>query len=106
MKPLRGSIGRDLKWTQPRAGQREFVLKDADDTVAALRFRSAFGSFATVEAADGSWTMKRVGFWQTRVTICPAGSETEIACFRNNTWSAGGTLEFPDGRRLRANTSC
>lgn len=73
MKPLRDLVGRELEWTQPRALKREFELKDDGETVAQLHFRSSFGSFATAEAGDESWTFKRVGFWQTRVTICPAG---------------------------------
>ena len=105
MKGMRQLVGRELKWTQPRAMKREFELMDGDEIAATLRFRSSFGSFATAETADGAWTFKRVGFWQTRVTICPAGSENEIAVFRNNTWSVGGTLELPDGRGYRANTN-
>ncbi len=63
------------------------------------------GSFATAVTGDGSWTFKRVGFWRTRVTVCVAGTDAEIATFHNNTWKGGGTLELPDGRRLRANTN-
>jgi hypothetical protein len=105
MRSIRERIGGGLKWTQPRAMKREFELKAGDELVETLRFRSAFGSLATVESSEGSWTFKRVGFWQTRVTICAAGSEQEIAGFRNNTWSGGGTLELPNGRQLRANTN-
>lgn len=105
MRPLLDLVGRELEWTQPRALKREFELKDGSETVAQLHFRSSLGSFATAEAAGASWTFKRVGFWQTRVTICPAGSESEIASFRNNTWNAGGTLELADGRQFRANTN-
>jgi hypothetical protein len=105
MKPLRDLVGRELKWTQPRAMKREFELMDDGETVAQLHFRSSFGSFATAESAGESWTFKRVGFWQTRVTICPAGTDGEIASFRNNTWNAGGTLELADGRQFRANTN-
>jgi hypothetical protein len=69
-----------------------------------MRFRSAFGSLATVESEEGSWSFKRVGFWRTAVTVRAAGSEQDLGRFLNNTWSAGGTLELPDGRRYRANT--
>lgn len=105
MKRIRDLVGRELKWIQPHATRRAFELRDGEEMVATLGFRSAFGSFATAQTADGSWTFKRVGFWQTRVTICPAGSENEIAAFKNNTWSAGGTLELADGRSYRANTN-
>ncbi len=70
-----------------------------------MNFRSSFGSFATAASAEGTWTFKRVGFWQTKVTIRASGAETDLAVFKNNTWSAGGTLELLDGRRYLANTN-
>jgi hypothetical protein len=102
MKRMRELAGRELLWAQPKAMKREFELKDGEELVATLQFRTTFGSFATAETGDGSWTFKRVGFLQTHVTICPAGSDEAIAVFRNNTWKSGGTLEFPTGRTLRA----
>ena len=105
MKSLRDALGRELEWIQPRAMTREYELRDGEETVASLRFRSFWGSFATAHTREGDWTFKRVGFFQTRVSVCPAGSDREIASFKNSTWSAGGTLEFPDGRMFRANTN-
>src|SRR5262245_28986273 len=105
MKRIHDFVGRELEWTQPGAMKREFELRVGDEIVATLKFRSLFGSFATAVTADGSWTFKRVGFWHTRVTICPAESDREIATFRNATWTAGGTLELSDGRKLKANTN-
>jgi len=98
-------IGRELEWRQPHASRRQFELVAGDDRVATLEFRSMFGSLATAESADGSWTFKRVGFLQPSVTVRAASNEAEIAVFRNRTWSAGGTLELPDGRRWPANTN-
>ena len=62
--------------------------------MATLRFRSIWGSLATAESADGCWTFKRVGFLQTRATIRTCESEDEIAVFKNNSWTGGGTLEL------------
>jgi hypothetical protein len=98
-------IGRELKWVQPSAWKMEYELRAGDELIATLRFRSSFGSFATAESSDGCWTFKRIGFWQTRVTIRGCGSDTDIATFKNNTWSGGGTLEFPDGRKFPATTN-
>jgi hypothetical protein len=105
MKEIAEVIGRELEWVQPSAWKMAYELRAGDELIATLRFRSSFGSFATAESADGCWTFKRVGFWQTRVTIRGCGSETERAMFRNNTWSGGGTLELPDGRKILANTN-
>lgn len=105
MKKINEVIGRELEWVQPSAWKMEYELRAGDDLIATLRFRSSFGSFATAESADGCWTFKRVGFWQTRVTIRGCGSEMDIAMFKNNTWSGGGTLELPDGRKILATTN-
>ena len=83
----------------------EYELRADDEVIATLRFRSSFGTFATAESADGCWTFKRIGFWKTKATIRACGSETEIAFFKNNTWSGGGTLELSDGRKFQATTN-
>ena len=105
MKKIAEVIDRELEWVQPSAWKMAYELRAGDEPVATLRFRSSFGSFATAEGADGCWTFKRVGFWQTRVTIRGCGSEMDIAMFKNNTWSGGGTLELPDERKVLASTN-
>ncbi len=99
------SLQQELKWEQPSALRTEYELGAPDGLIATLRFRSSFGSLANVESADGCWTFKRVGFFQTRISVRVCGSETEIATFRNNTWSGGGALELPDGGSLKATTN-
>lgn len=105
MVKLSELVGQQLRWTQPHTNKMEYELHAGDQVVATLRFRSAFGSLATAECAEGSWTFKRVGFLQTRVTIRAGGEETNLAIFHNNTWDGGGTLELPDGRKYLANTN-
>lgn len=105
MKVIAEVIGRELKWGQPRAWKMEYELRSDHELIATLRFRSSFGSFATAESADGCWTFKRVGFWQTKATIRDCGSDTDIATFKNNTWSGGGTLELSGGRKVLATTN-
>lgn len=95
----------NLSWVQPSAFRMDYELRAGNDVAAGLRFRSAFGSFATGESADGCWTFKRVGFFQTRVTIRECGEETDIATFTNSTWSGGGTLELTGGTKILATTS-
>jgi len=105
MMKLNDLVGYELKWTQPHAMKMEYELWAGDMVAATLRFRSSFGSFATAASADGSWTFKRVGFWQTKVTIRASETEADLAVFKNNTWSGGGTLELPDGRKYPANSN-
>lgn len=105
MEKIGELTGQELKWVQPNALKMTYELRSGGEVAATLRFRSSFGSFATGESADGCWTFKRVGFWQTKATIRPCGADTDMAVFKKNTWSGGGSLEFPDGRTLPATTN-
>jgi hypothetical protein len=79
-----------------------YELQSAHEVAATLRFRKSFRTFAIAQSEDGCWTFRRVGFWKKRVMIRPCGAETDVAVFRYNTWSEGGTLEVRDGRRVLA----
>ena len=105
MRRIADLYGQRLAWEQPSALKMHYELRAGSEVVSTLRFRSSFGSFATAESDDGCWTFKRVGFWQTRATVRPCGSDDDIASFKNNTWSGGGTLELADGRTFPATTN-
>ena len=105
MRKIVELIDQPFEWVQPRVLKMHYELRAGDELVATLRFRNSFGSFATGESADGCWTFKRVGFWQTRVTVRSCDGDSDIASFKNNTWSGGGTLELSDGRAFRATTN-
>lgn len=94
-----------LEWVQPKALKMHYELRSNEDVVATLQFRSAWGSFATAESAEGCWTFKRMGFLQTRATIRACGSDAEIATFKNNTWSGGGSLTLADGQEFLITTN-
>jgi hypothetical protein len=94
-----------LEWVKPRALKMAYELRSNQEIVATLNFRSSFGSFATGETANGCWTFKRIGFLQTRATIRACGSDAEIAAFRNNTWSGGGSLTLADRREFLLTTN-
>ena len=105
MRKIAELVGQQLKWEQPGVFKMHYELRADDELAATLRFRSSFGSFATGESADGCWTFKRMGFWQTRVTIRACDVADDLAIFKNNTWSGGGTLELSGGRNLLATTN-
>ncbi len=105
MEKIAEYVGKELKWVQPHASKMEYEMRSGDMVIATLRFRSSFGSFATAASADGTWSFKRVGFLNTRVTIRANGSETDMAIFKNNTWSGGGTLELLTGKKYTVNTN-
>lgn len=98
-------VSRELKWSQPSMGRREFGLTASGEPVGRLGFRSLLGSFSTAEGADGSWTFKRVGFWSQKATARELGAEQDLAVFHNNTWRNGGTLELANGTQFRATTN-
>src|SRR5688572_12456036 len=104
MRKIADLSGQWLKWEQPSALKMGYELRAGTELAATLRFRTSFGSFATGESADGCWTFKRVGFWRTKATVRLGGADTDIATFRNNTWSGGGTLELSDGRTFPVST--
>ncbi|HOT91099.1 MAG TPA: hypothetical protein PLJ78_04635 [Anaerolineae bacterium] len=105
MRKITMQSNQKLEWRQPNPFKMEYELRAGDELVATLRFRSSFGTLATAESADGCWTFKRVGFFQTRVTVRVCGSETDLAVFKNNTWKGGGTLILADGREYLVTTN-
>jgi hypothetical protein len=105
MDKIASFIGLPLQWHKPHLFGAQYELRSGEALIATLQFRSLWGTLASGQSGDGCWTFKRVGFWQTRATIRPCDSEQEIATFRNNTWSEGGTLLLPDGRQYPANTN-
>jgi hypothetical protein len=94
-----------LKWAQPKAMKMFYQLLDGEEEVATLEFRSMFGTLATGQSADGTWTFKRTGVFHPVVTVRREGSDKDIAEFKNNTWKSGGTLTMPDGRTYLASTN-
>jgi hypothetical protein len=95
----------ELKWFQPHSMKMHYKLLAGEEKIACLHFRSSVGSFATGEAAEGSWTFKRIGFFKTRITVREVGSKKDLAVFYNNTWAGGGTLVLPGEGKLRITTN-
>jgi hypothetical protein len=83
---------RDLLWVQSPERKRCYELRSGDDVVATLAWEKMFGTLATAQTADSTWTFKRVGFFNARVTVRSPGSEVDEAVFKPS-WGYGGTLE-------------
>ena len=98
MKTIAGQDARTLTWAHPHPFQSQYELRAGDDLLATLRWRSAFGSLADAEAADGHWTFKRVGFLKPSISVRIAGADEDLAAFRVH-WDGAGELVLGDGRR-------
>ncbi len=98
MKAMSSAFGKDLCWIQPKGLGRHFELWAGDDVLATLQFETLCGSLATATSAEGSWTFKRVGFFNPRVTVRKAGEEVNLAVYTPKWTGREGILEFPDGR--------
>ena len=105
MRHLADVVHSELHWKQPHLFDSTYELVSGDEPIATLSFRSAFGSFATAQTGDGSWTFKRVGFWQTRATVREEGAPNDLAVFEHDTWSGGGTLTMTSGLAIRVTTN-
>lgn len=105
MRRLADVIHGRLRWVQPLVLSRAYELRHDEEIVATLSFRSAFGSLATARSADGAWTFKRVGFFQTRATVRAENEQADLAVFEPHTWKGGGTLRLPDGRTIQVTTN-
>ena len=106
---FRDLVGQGMIWSKPNPSwtgwkSGEYELRFGEQRLATLKFRSMWGTFATGETGEGTWTFKRVGFFQNRVTIRTPSSDAELGVFVND-WKMGGTLTLPDGRQYRGNTN-
>lgn len=81
MEPLDINPGNRLTWSQPKALERTFELRDGNRLFGSLSFVKSFGSLAGASLATGDWTFKRVGYFRPRVTVRRRGQETDLAFY-------------------------
>ena len=105
MKKISTVIGREARWTQPKAFKQEFELRVGDELVATLRFPRTFSSDATGESADGCWQFKRTGVFSHTIAIKDCNTDKEVGTFRSSWKCSRGTLELPDGKTFRAGSN-
>ena len=96
MEPLIEFTGGLLEWVQPKVFERNYELVSGETLVATLAFRSSFGTLAVAETAEGSWTFKRVGFLNPRISVRQVGGLDDLALYRPRFWG-GGDLAFTGG---------
>ncbi len=88
MESILGLKDEPLHWVQPKR-DKQFELRTADALYGTLHFESIWGTRARAETADGSWTFKRVGFLNPRITVRQVGSDQDLAVYVPKFWGDG-----------------
>lgn len=89
--------GTAVEWLQPSALGRFFTLVCGDSLLATLEFTSPFGSLAKATCSEGCWTFKRVGFFNTRVSVRNMGEETDLGIYHPRWTGSEGRLDLQSG---------
>jgi hypothetical protein len=105
MEEMKKAIYSNPQWVQPKINQRYFELRTNSQKFAELHFQSAFGSLANGVTAQNIWTLKRVGFFNPRVTVRMEENETDFAVYRPRWTGTDGVIEFANGRTYRWKTA-
>jgi hypothetical protein len=106
MTGLASLVGQEFIWQKVKAPgvrrAREIVIDG--EIWSRIRRVKAFGSLASVESKTGTWSLKRVGWFRTRITVRSGGEAAEnLAVFTPSfTWfGSAGTLQLAGGRSFR-----
>jgi hypothetical protein len=84
------------EWVQINTFDKRFELQSAEGVLGQLAFRSNLGTLAQAETDAGSWSYKRVGFLNPRVTVRKSDAGHDLAIYQPKLWG-DGTLVFNDG---------
>ncbi len=79
LQPLGSVDATSLRWLRTAEKPIAFDLLAGDRPLATLRWRTGTGTLALARAASASWTLKRVGFLNPRVTLRAEGSTADLA---------------------------
>lgn len=100
MRPMPTQSGTALEWRRvPETKPAQFELYVGHDLVARLSWLKNDGSLALAESAHGRWTIKRVGFFSTRVMVRIEGTDSEVAEFVPD-WKGDGKLTLAGNTEL------
>ncbi len=91
MRPIRGSKISTAKWVGAGRGKSELVGEGS--VFASLTWTKSWGSLATAETHDGSWTFKRAGFLHPMITVRRPGSDANIGIVEMS-WSGAGDAKL------------
>lgn len=98
MKPIHEVTSEELKLNQPSARKQLYELREESTLVGTLYWPKALSSTCVAEAADGTWSFTRQGFFNTRVFARDLATEQEVIEYSPNWTGAVGKLKHRDGR--------
>ena len=101
MIPLAGYLEDDLRWTQPLAGVRSYLLEAESATLATLRFECPGAALASGQTAHQIWRFSHTGFLKPTATIKIKGHQAILALYRATWTLANGELTLYDGTQYR-----
>jgi hypothetical protein len=101
MKQLVEAKETQLFWEQLKASQWNFYLRSVETVFAQLNFRSALSTLAEANSGGEQWTIKRIGFFSTRVTIRLVGSDVDLVTYHPDWTGAQGNIQFSTGQEYK-----
>ncbi|MBI0584011.1 MAG: hypothetical protein ISF22_07265 [Methanomassiliicoccus sp.] len=87
-----------LVWTQPKRGQRSYVLGHRDRQIASLSFPSMLGSRAEADADGTGYVFERSGVFRPKVIITKSPFDQEVGRMEMSL-KGNGSVEMFNGRR-------
>ena len=106
MKSLSSFIDTPLQWVQPSALKPAYELRSGDDCILTLRFPKWYRTAVHVEATEGEWEIRQVGFWRRHIEIRRKGDHLPFATCTMKGWTGNkGTVELPKGRKIAIKAS-
>ncbi len=97
--PLASVDRSTMRWQRTSETPLEFVLSSGESPVARLRWAHAGGSLASLDYADGSWTLKRGGFLNPHITVRRSAAGEVLA--RLTAHLSHHAIELPGGPTFR-----
>jgi hypothetical protein len=89
-----------LRWLRRGDRPLAFDLSSAERPLASLDWNADLGTLATARSKAGTWTLKRIGFLNPRVTVRAEGSDENLAQltvhlnYHRIDVTGGGTFRF------------
>jgi hypothetical protein len=100
MNQLMDAKDTQLFWEQPKASQRNFLLRSEKSVFAQLFFRSGFSTKAEATTGEEKWTFNRVGFFSTRVIIRQVDSDVDLATYQPRWTGTQGQVRLLTGEEF------